>query len=67
MRKLPKGWTLRYFGVGVYPSSRQYAVCYHGIYWFAISVDQKPGTGARLTIEDHIDYIYQRNTELCGS
>jgi len=56
MKTLPKGWTFAYYGIGVYPSSKQYAVYRNGVYMFALSVDQK-GSGARITIDDHLDYI----------
>ena len=63
IRKLPKGWTFAYYGIGVYPSSKQYAVCRGGIYMFAISVDKK-GDGARITLDNHLDYIEQREDEI---
>jgi len=63
MRILSKGWTFAYYGIGVYPSSKQYAVYRHNLYMFSISVDQK-GSGARITLDDHLTYIEQREDEI---
>lgn len=57
--KLPPGWTLRYDGLGVFPGSRQYSVKLNGVSQYTISVD-RPGSGSRITIQDHIRNIWHR-------
>jgi len=60
--KLPLNWTLHYEGIGVYPSSKAYTVCYNGIPQYSISVD-KPQKGSHIPIDQHIRNIWRR--ELC--
>lgn len=57
--KLPKGWTFKYLGIGVFGSSKQYQVFHKDRPEFEISVD-KPQRGAALTINDHLKYIWRR-------